>query len=940
MNIGTLIATLGVNTTGLIAAEAAMKKFEARTTASITSINAKLVTTGTAMKKFGRGMTMGLTVPIALAGGAAFKLYKDFEFSLAKVTGLVGIAKSQVDEWGQEILKMAPRLAKAPKELADALFFITSAGIRGAEAMEVLEMSAKASTAGLGETKVVADLVTSAMNAYGKETLTASMATDILTAAVREGKAEADALASSMGMVLPLASEMGVSFDQVAAAVAAMTRTGTSAQTASMQLRQMLAALVKPSQQAEMALWGMGTSAANLRKTIREDGLLDALMEVKDLSAKYGEEVMSKVFPNIRALSGVLDIMGANLESNIKIFKSLEEALGSLDGAYKAATDTVEFKWNQAIVSAQTTLTVLGKTISESIIPILERFTARMQKIAMWFYNLDDAQKRSIIRIGALVAAIGPLSIALGWLVGNVLPGLLILLLRTTKAIRALTMVMARNPAILLGIAIAAVVLRMIDFEKWAKKATEAQNNFNDSLLEGAELQGQAQSIEEQMRVLKTLNKRQVANLMTRITTQIKLERDYSTVLLAEAVKRLEADKQLKRLTEQLNAAEDIKIQLGIKAKIYRRRLELTEGLEMENEASQKRLAILTTYYYEAVKKAKEFNKATQAAVTNIAYDTALKELVVQTEFAVAMQKALGDQFDYTAFMINATRTTLEALLRIDMDPLNKEVIKLATNLTALEASLDVDAIAKQMTKFGTELELFAKYGALMGSAFDSMKAHIELFETTIDVLLRRGIDPMNEDIVELNRQLQELIAMQALAAGSVEDLKDTFVNAAAGPALVASAFMGMSNSISDALNSTEGILKSFGKFFGDFIKGMIMRLVAATIAAFALAIVLQMIPGMQVKIFKGLDKAASFKDIFGAGFKSFAGIGMAGGGTVPAGFSGDSYPAMLTSGKTVTPPGQLQRQTVSVKVEDILLEGDMLRIQLGRATTQHEAIT
>jgi hypothetical protein len=76
----------------------------------------------------------------------------------------------------------------------------------------------KAAAVGLGETKTIADLATSAMNAYGSDTLSASAATDILATAVREGKLEASELAGSMGGVIPIASNLGVEFHEVAGA--------------------------------------------------------------------------------------------------------------------------------------------------------------------------------------------------------------------------------------------------------------------------------------------------------------------------------------------------------------------------------------------------------------------------------------------------------------------------------------------------------------------------------------------------------------------------------------------------------------------------------------------------------------------------------------------------------------------------------------------------
>ena len=124
MNLGALIATLGVNTAGLIKAQKDMARFETRTVASINRINQRLIATGKAMRKFGRSATMYMTVPLLLVAGAAIKMHKDFESSMSKIVGLVGVARSQVDLWGKEIIRIAPKLGKAPKELADALFLL------------------------------------------------------------------------------------------------------------------------------------------------------------------------------------------------------------------------------------------------------------------------------------------------------------------------------------------------------------------------------------------------------------------------------------------------------------------------------------------------------------------------------------------------------------------------------------------------------------------------------------------------------------------------------------------------------------------------------------------------------------------------------------------------------------------------------------------------
>ena len=155
---------------------------------------------------------------------------------MSTIVGLVGIAKDKVNAWTQSILDMAPALGKSPQELADAMFFITSAGLRGKTAMETLRQSARASVGGLGETKDVADAVTSAINAYGEKNLSAAKATDILTASVREGKMQANEIAQAIGKIIPVASQMGITFDQVGAAMASLTRIGYRADTASIEI--------------------------------------------------------------------------------------------------------------------------------------------------------------------------------------------------------------------------------------------------------------------------------------------------------------------------------------------------------------------------------------------------------------------------------------------------------------------------------------------------------------------------------------------------------------------------------------------------------------------------------------------------------------------------------------------------------------------------------
>ena len=63
--------------------------------------------------------------------------------------------------------------------------------------------------------------------------------------------------------------------------MAMLTRTGTTAETAATQLRQLLSQLMGPASQAHEALESLNWSADAFRKTVAEKGLFQALIQFK-----------------------------------------------------------------------------------------------------------------------------------------------------------------------------------------------------------------------------------------------------------------------------------------------------------------------------------------------------------------------------------------------------------------------------------------------------------------------------------------------------------------------------------------------------------------------------------------------------------------------------------------------------------------------------------
>jgi len=97
----------------------------------------------TMSRNAGRGLKRLSGLMVGFAAGftiaAVVKEFSKFDTSLRKIVGLVGVAEKEVGGFRKELLKLGPAVGKGPAELAEALFFVTSAGLRGKKAMEVLE---------------------------------------------------------------------------------------------------------------------------------------------------------------------------------------------------------------------------------------------------------------------------------------------------------------------------------------------------------------------------------------------------------------------------------------------------------------------------------------------------------------------------------------------------------------------------------------------------------------------------------------------------------------------------------------------------------------------------------------------------------------------------------------------------------------------------------
>jgi TP901 family phage tail tape measure protein len=369
---------------------------------------------GLGMQNVGRTMSQFVTIPIA--AGFAFAAYAGYKYSktLLQIRNLTGLTAAETERYGQAILGMS-KYGVGPQKLAESMYFISSSGFKAAEALKVLDVAAKASASGMGEVQPIADVLTSAMNAYGHSALSAKRATDILMKTIEVGKAEPEALATSLGRIMPVAAKLGVPLGQVGGAIAGLTLTGLSAAEAVTALRGTMVALSAPAKMSIEELKKLGLSYGDVTKSIKDKGLL-ATMEM--LYQKTGGNMlaMRKLVPNVRALNGILSLLGPNYKKNVEITKEVIASNGKLAESFKATAETPVQKFRVAIASIQASFIKMGI----QIMPTVAAIVSKIGELFEAFGNMSDS-KKSILMWGAVVvAALGPIIMITGSVIRSV----------------------------------------------------------------------------------------------------------------------------------------------------------------------------------------------------------------------------------------------------------------------------------------------------------------------------------------------------------------------------------------------------------------------------------------------------------------------------------------------------------------------------------------
>ena len=362
------------------------------------------------MKRVGSNLTSKVTMPLALAGGASIKMAIDFEASMTKIQTLVGATGEQMNQYAKGVASISSTTAVAQKDLADGLFFITSAGLSGQEALDALEVSAKAGAMGMGEMDSIANALTSVMTAYADENMTAARAGDLLHETLKQGKFDAGQFMDKLGSVIPVAAAAGISMEELGAASATMSKLSGDAAGTLTSMKSLMMALLKPSEQQKEILEGLGLTTDDLGKMM-DESLMGTLQFLFDNLEGNNEQLLT-MFGSSKAVIGALSTMGLQAETYAEVLDGMNNSQGNVDAGMQTLQQTAGFKLKKAFTELQN----VGIELGNILLPVVTKIAKGFSKFLSFFKGLDSSTKKTVVAIGLLAGAIGPVLSIVGTL--------------------------------------------------------------------------------------------------------------------------------------------------------------------------------------------------------------------------------------------------------------------------------------------------------------------------------------------------------------------------------------------------------------------------------------------------------------------------------------------------------------------------------------------
>lgn len=372
---------------------------------------------GKKLTNTGKTMSTYVTAPLVGIGAISLHTAANFDDAMRKVQAISGATGSDFEKLTNQARELGAATAFSATDAAEAMYYLALAGWDVNEIMEATPgLLSLASAAGMDLGKA-ADIVSDTMSGFQMDATQAGEAANIFAAASSSSNTDVLQLGEALKYAGATANAAGMDLVQTTAILGVLADSGVKGSMAGTALNAMLRDMKKAAVDGAIGIGTHTIALYNEDGTMRDLGavMADVGMATADMTVEQRDAALAAIFHE-ESIRGVNIMLATGSER----YYELEGKIRDSDGAAKRMAETMEGGVGGALREMESAMEelmiVLGNILVIGVLPLIKYLTDLFNEIS----KLPEPVQKAAVAIGAILAVIGPLLIAMGFVVSSI----------------------------------------------------------------------------------------------------------------------------------------------------------------------------------------------------------------------------------------------------------------------------------------------------------------------------------------------------------------------------------------------------------------------------------------------------------------------------------------------------------------------------------------
>ena len=367
---------------------------------------------------------MPVSTAVAGLGAVSIKTSADFDSAMSQVAAVSGAVGEDFDALRKKAREMGAKTKFSASEAADAMNYMAMAGWKTGDMLSGIEGIMNLAAASGEDLATTSDIVTDALTAFGLTAKDSGHFADLLAAASSNANTNVSMMGETFKYCAPIAGALGYTAEDTAEAIGLMANAGIKSSQAGTSLRTIMTRLQGELELSGEALGDVTIQTANADGSMRE--FSDIIADCRGAFSKMTESEKAAAAETLvgkNAMSGFLALMNAapgDIEKLEKAISTCSDEVDGYSGAAEKMAAVMQDNLNGQITILKSQLQELAISFGDALMPAVRKVVTVVQGFVDKLNGMNESQRNTILRIGMLVAALGPFLVILGTCISKI----------------------------------------------------------------------------------------------------------------------------------------------------------------------------------------------------------------------------------------------------------------------------------------------------------------------------------------------------------------------------------------------------------------------------------------------------------------------------------------------------------------------------------------